>query len=209
MKLYLSSYRIPAPDELAAMLPKSFTECRTAIIPNAQDYQLPNIRAQKLDDLYIDLSKFGIKADIIDLREFDDSELVKKTLETYDFIWIAGGNTFVLRYEMRRSGFDQIVKELLQGEIVYGGESAGAIVAGVTLKGFEVGDDPYLADELIWDGLHLVDKIIAPHMDNPDFVEYSNHIKKVYLGDPRVVYMNDNQVLIVNDNVDKVVTGSY
>ncbi len=82
--------------------------------------------------------------------------------------------------------------------MVYCGESAGAIVAGQTLEGCEVGDDPELADELIWDGLGLIDKIIVPHADSSDFVEYVNHMKKIYKDDERVIYLADDQAFTIN-----------
>jgi len=56
-----------------------------------------------------------------------------------------GGNTYVLRYEMRRSGFDVIIKDLLAAGIVYGGDSAGALVAGLSIAGVESADEPEFA----------------------------------------------------------------
>lgn len=207
MKLYLSSYRIPEPNALFALIGKPLAECRVASIPNAKDDQLPEIRAQKTDELSDYLTNLGLKSDVIDLRDYEDPEQLKHALMEYDLIWVNGGNTFVLRAEMHRSGFDQIIDGILQEGKVYGGESAGAIVAGITLEGFEVADDPELADEVYWDGLGLVDKIVAPHIDNPDFTEYVNHIKKIYSGDERVLYLNDNQALVVIDAFLNVVTG--
>jgi len=206
MKLYLSSYRIPTPNDLAGLLGKPLSDCRLAVIPNAKDYHLPNIRAQKLDELIADLAQLELSGDVVDLRDYDNSEQLQSVLSVYDLFWLAGGNTYVLRSEMHRSGFDQIITALLQTGKVYGGESAGAIVAGITLEGFEVGDDPDLANEVFWDGLGLVENIIAPHMDSLDFIEYVNHIKKLYSGNERVIYLNDNQALVVNDLEQRIVT---
>lgn len=206
MKLYLSSYRVPAPNELEALVGKPFSGCRTAIIPNAKDYHLPNVRAQKLDEMYTDLAGLGLQADFIDLRDYESPDRLQEALEPYDLIWVAGGNTFVLRSEMRRSGFDTIVTGLLAAGKVYGGESAGAIVAGPSLRGFEVADDPDQAVEMIWEGLGLTNKTVAPHMNNPNFVEYANHIKQIYAGDETVVYLNDDQALIIDGTTEKIVT---
>jgi dipeptidase E len=196
VKLYLSSYRVPTPDALFALLPKPPTECSIAVIPNAQDDKLPQERAQRIDELIYDLAKFGFKTEVIDLREYDEGQSLREQLQGHDVVWAAGGNTFVLRSEMHRSGFDAIIRELLENGLVYCGESAGAIVAGLTLKGTEIADDPDLADELIWEGLALMDKIIIPHADNANFQEYINHIKKQYDGDSRVVYLNDDQAIV-------------
>jgi dipeptidase E len=197
MKLYLTSYRIPTPDELFALLPKPPTECRVAIIPNAKDYKLPQDRASSLDELIYDLAKYGFATTVVDLREYADPVMLKEALQPYELVWVAGGNSFILRSEMRASGFEAIIQDLLANGMVYAGESAGAIVAGTSLEEAAVADEPDLADEYITEGLGLIDKIIAPHADSPEYVEYINHIKKRYGNDPRVVYLKDDQALVV------------
>ena len=52
--------------------------------------------------------------------------------------------------------------------IVYGGFSAGAVVAGPSLAGYELMDDPEEVPAgyeraVVWDGLGLVDFAIVPH----------------------------------------------
>ena len=199
MKLYLSSYRVPTPDELLGLFLKPPAGCRVAVIPNAKDYKPPEERKLKLDELKEDLAKLGLESDVVDLREFSDSETLYDALYPYDAVWVAGGNTFVLRYEMRRSGFDAAARKLQGAGIIYCGESAGAIVAGPTLRGSEIADNPEFAKEVIWEGLGLTDKIIAPHADSPDFSGYIENMKKLYEGTDEVVYLNDDQALAVNN----------
>ncbi len=197
MKLYLCSYRLPTPDELFALIGKSPIGCKLAIIPNAKDFQLPDERAMKLDELIYDIAKFGFVTEVVDLRDYDDPEPLETALTGFDAIWIAGGNTYVIRSEMRRSGFDKIIYKLLNAGMVYCGESAGAIVAGLSLEGSEVMDDPGFASEVIQEGLGLIPNILVPHADNPDYVEYVNHMKKHYKDDGRVVYIDDNKALVL------------
>lgn len=204
MKLYLSSYRVPTPSDLLELVSKPPEHIRTAVIPNAKDYELPEQRALKIDEVVDDLQKLGLISDVIDLREFDDAEQVYEALTDYDLVWVAGGNCFVLRSEMRRSGFDEVINRLLNEGRVYGGESAGAVVAGLTLQGVEVGDDPGLADQTIWEGLALTERIIAPHADNPNFPEYINHMRRLYQEEKRVLYLNDTQALIVQDTTERI-----
>lgn len=206
MKLYLSSYRVPTPKDLKNLLGKPFKECRVAIIPNAKDYNPAEERSQKINELAAYIANLGLRVDIIDLRDYDESQQLSDKLKAYELIWAAGGNTYVLRQEMQRSGFDLSIKDLLAHGCIYGGESAGAIVAGASLRGFEVADDPALAEKTIWEGLGLTDKIIAPHMDNSDFHEYTEHIKKLYAGDENIVYLNDNQAFLVNGASQRVVS---
>lgn len=200
MKLYLSSYRVPTPDELFGLLLKPPAGCRIAIVPNAQDYRLPEERGVRLDEVATYLESLGLQSDIVDLREYDDGDSLYHVLKPYDAVWVAGGNSFVVRSEMRRSGFDTIILKLLHDGMVYCGESAGAIVAGLTLQGCEPADEPELADQIIWEGLGLTERIIAPHADRPEFVEYINHMKKLYKDNDRVLYLNDNQAFAIDDN---------
>jgi dipeptidase E len=72
---------------------------------------------------------------------------------------------------MRTSGFDHLIRELVGADrIAYGGESAGAIVAGPTLRGLELGDDVSIVPSgyrraVEWSGLGLVDWVPLPHAD--------------------------------------------
>ncbi len=186
--------------DLFGLLPKLPDLCSVAIIPNAKDYKLPEERWQKLDELTADLTKLGFgKIDMVDLREYDEGDQLYGTLKDYDVIWVAGGNSFVLRSEMRRSGFESVINKLLADGKVYCGESAGAIVAGLSLQGSETADEAELADQIIQEGLHLVDRIIAPHADSPEFLEYINHMKQLYKDSNLVTYLNDNQAIVISN----------
>ncbi len=204
--MYLSSYRVPSPGDFVQLVGKSPVETRVVIIPNAKDYHLPQERATKLDELSNDLQKLGFaQTEVIDLRDYDGGEQVYAALQSCDVIWMAGGNSFVLRAEIRRSGLEQVLKQLLDEGKVYAGESAGAVIAGLTLQGCEVGDDPDLADQTIWEGLGLINRIIAPHTDSVDYLEYINHMKKLYKDSTQVLYLNDNQALVINGNEENIV----
>lgn len=203
----MSSYRVPTPDDLFRLLDKPAMECRAAIIPNARDYSLPEERAASLDDLIVYVSGWGISCEVIDLREFDDDPVsMEQVLSAYDLLWVAGGNTFILREEMRRSGFEGAIKPILNKGVTYVGESAGAIVAGVSLEGSEVADDAELVDEVINEGLGLVEHIVVPHADSVEYIEYVNTMKKRFMADPRVLFINDNQALVVTGNDEQLVT---
>ena len=82
-------------------------------------------------------------------------------------------NAFVLRRAMKQSGFDDVITGMLErDEIVYGGFSAGAVVATPTLRGIELMDDPAAVPagydpEVVWDGLGLIDYSIVPHFRSP------------------------------------------
>lgn len=164
MRLYLSSYRLgDHPERLTAMLPG---QARVAVIGNALD-AVPAIRpaavAQEIDAL----SGLGLQPVELDLRTDDPRELT-----SYDGVWVRGGNVFVLREVLRRSGADDLLVDLIRsGEIVYAGYSAGGCVLAPSLRGLELCDDPGEAGEVIWDGLGVLDHAIVPHLDSPGHPE--------------------------------------
>lgn len=198
MKLYLSSYRIPDPGELEKLLGKPLAETRVALIPNAKDYYVERARNFKIADMTQYMGRLGLQVDTIDLRQFDDTEMLKSKLTPYDLIWAMGGNTYMLRYEMRRSGFDKIAHGLLEQGIIYGGDSAGALVAGQSIAGVEAADEPEFAEEIIKDGLGLIPHVILPHVDNPEFTGVLPTFRTLHQ-DKQIIELTDSQVAIFKD----------
>jgi dipeptidase E len=206
MKLYLSSIEIPTPDDLAQLVGKSLSDISVAIIPNAQDYYSERARAYKNKVFAETLEKLGLKAETVDLRDYDDADKLKSKLTDFDLIWARGGNTFCLRYEMRRSGFDAIIKDLLENGVVYGGDSAGAFVAGLAINGIESADIPDFSEEVINEGLSLIPFIVLPLVDNPEFADAAEEVQKVH-GSLEIIELKDNQAVIFDEG-HRVVEGA-
>ncbi len=95
---------------------------------------------------------------------------------TFDCIWVRGSNVFLLRRAFYQSGFDEILKELLEkDQIACGGYSAGVCILAPALKGLELVDEPYdvpagYNKEVIWSGHSILPYSVAPHYksDQPD-----------------------------------------
>ncbi len=175
MRLYLSSYRIG--DRAGSLLALLGGCKRAAIIENALDVFSPQAREVYRAEAYdpaTELASLGIAASLLDLRHyFGRPEALRAELSRFDFVWVTGGNAFVLRRAMKQSGFDDVILDMLgHDEIVYGGFSAGAVVAAPSLVGLHLMDDPdsvplgYDA-ETVWDGLGLIDHAIVPHYRSP------------------------------------------
>ena len=175
MRLYLSSYRLG--DSAGALLALVGNGARAAIVSNALDYVPAATRAAyraEISDPIADFAALGIYAQDLDLKEyFGDPDRLENALRGVDLVWAMGGNTFILRRAMAQSGFDTVITELLARDaIVYGGFSAGAVVASPSLNGIELMDDPNeipagYDPAVVWDGLGLVDYAIVPHFDSP------------------------------------------
>ncbi len=171
MRLYLASVDL-GPDA-ARVLEIVEPSARVAVIMNAWDGD-PGSRSEEASQLLAQFARLGLGASELDLRDhFGDVTDVhlRRRLDGIGLVFAHGGNTFVLRRAMRASCFDQVIRELVGADrVAYGGESAGAIVAGPTLRGLELGDDASIVPRgyprvVEWTGLGLVDWVPLPHAD--------------------------------------------
>lgn len=206
MKLYLASDTVPTPQDLFDLVGKPAADIKVAYIPNSKDYYATLARKVKIDRSLAKLVDIGLHPVIVDLRDFHDPDSVKKALQQYDMIWVVGGNTFVLRHAMKASGFDQVIKQLLEDGLVWGGDSAGALIAGPTLKSAELCDDPEFAPEVIWQGLGLTDKFIMPHADSPDFADAVLQIRRLHKNDANYIELNDTDAYVIDGNSSRKVS---
>jgi dipeptidase E len=193
MRLYLSSYRLGNAAERLLPLMRGTKAC---IIANALDHIADEARARYCATVYDPVAEFadlGIQAEYLDLRSyFNAKALLADTLKRYHLVWVLGGNAFLLMRAMVASAFDRAIRTLLANDaIVYGGFSAGAVVAAPTLRGIELMDEPDriskgYSPEPIWEGLGLVDFSIVPHFQ-------SNHAETA-LADAAAKYLTDNRL---------------
>jgi dipeptidase E len=143
----------------------------------------------------------------VDLKNyFNDPAKLKEDLSKYDFVWVNGGNVFYLRMLMQQSGFDKIIKALVGSGIVYGGDSAGAIVAGPSLKGFERADHIDQVSKVIYEGIGLVDFVPLPHWGTEKFQSALDKIKEDCVRQGMdIEVMTDNQAIIVEGDSRRVI----
>lgn len=208
MKLYLSSYRIPTPADLEDLVGKPFADTRVALVSNAKDYYIPRAREIKVQDSKDYFAGLGVETiSEVDLRQYNDADELEKALRGHDMVWAMGGNTFMLRYEMKRSGFDAVIRKLLAEGVVYAGESAGAIVAGTDLIGIDLSDDSRFSEAVIMDGMALVAKFISTHTDNPMYAENSAESEAMHDPDT-VVSLKDSEAYVVDDAEARIASGS-
>lgn len=183
MKLYLSSFRLgESPEQLARL---ANGQGPVAFISNALDFFTDLEKKNAVIARGIaDLKEIGLESHPIDLREyFDSPERLRSTIAEYRIVFVTGGNSFILRRALERSGMDFYLHEKKDdADFLYVGYSAGACVAGPTMKGLHLVDDPeelpdgYLP-EVSWDGLSLIDYSVAPHFNSDHFE--SDAINKV------------------------------
>jgi dipeptidase E len=184
MRLYLSSYRLGNnPEKLIELFSDNK---KVAVIANAMDFVDDAQRKEKAKHSMTELKKLGLLPEEIDLRAyFGKQRELSEKLNNFGAVYVRGGNAFILRKAMLRSGFDNLMKEENKDpNFVYAGYSAGICVLSPTLHGLELVDDPNLISqgydkEIIWDGLGIIDYSIAPHYksDHPESGNIDKEVK--------------------------------
>jgi len=89
------------------------------------EQQVPEIRASFGFKQVLSLDPERVTGDLLRTKV---AELAPR------LIWAEMGNTYALRHHLRKSGGDELIKELVANGAVYYGASAGAIVAGRTVQ---------------------------------------------------------------------------
>lgn len=207
MKLFLSSEGVPRAEVLRGMLRLTTGKPRVALITNAQD-PYPEVLAEARSlALGIEFGVLGYDSVHVDLRKYEGkTEELMQVLRECELVWCAGGNSFWLRYVMKTSGFDAIITPLLDEGVVYGGWSAGAVVAGPSMHPIELMDEPEKAPEVIYEGLGLVDTFIWPHWDREKYTHLqADATEAMAKCTHKTMTLKDGEVLVVEDGVQKVI----
>lgn len=179
-------------------LPKSPQEMKLTFIPTAAEVEKGDLGwlyddRQALVDVgfhVIDFTCTGKKKDEVE-------EMLRAT----DFVFVSGGNTFYLLQQMNKSGFSQLIKQYVEKGMLYGGSSAGSVVAGPDISVIQDLDDIHLAPELNnYAGLGLTDVVVLPHWGNKHFrQDYENLMKSEYKKGHKMILLTDDQYLLVEN----------
>lgn len=147
------------------------------------------------------LEKLGIVVDELDVSTATGTEIESK-LARNDFIYAAGGNSFFLLQEMKKSGADKLIKEQVREGKVYIGESAGAIVAAPDIEFARSMDSVKRATELVsYDGLDMIEFYPVPHYKSFPFRRAVEKTISAYGSClPLQLIGNRQAILVRNDN---------
>lgn len=199
-KLFLTSLGITEKHFPAfqALFDRPLAELKVAYTGNAQD-PYPE-HEPWMDENQTSIEKMGMTVTKFDLREFVGEGVNNNFLDDFDALWCGGGNSFYLRWILNEVGLDDIITRRVDEGMVYGGASAGAIIAGPTLQRIEVADDPAEAPRVIYNGLGLTRTVIVPHYEHPDYGDLIQTIKSALDDDGYdTLAIRDDQVAVLSD----------
>ena len=175
MKLYLASHGLNGA-HLERLHDMVGSDKRLLFVDNAKDELPPDERAAHVEEKRKEFTDAGFEFFELDLRDyFRSPDRLKPLVEAAPFVWVSGGNTFVLRRAFAYSGFDTLlINALKTTNMTYGGSSAGSIIMTNTLRGAEHGDNAFAVPEgydeqIVWDGLGLIYPQLVPHYQSDWF----------------------------------------
>lgn len=214
MRLYLSSFRMgDHPEHLVALVGGDHRA--GVVIANAMDDAPPDVRRASVELELAALADLGLGGTELDLRDyFSHQQRLRQDLAGASMAWLRGGNTFMLRHALYRSGADTVFRELLAANaLVYAGYSAGACVLSPSLRGLELVDDADAVTRTygsppLWDGLALLHEAFVPHYRSPGHPETAaiERVVTRYRAEGTAYRtLHDGQALLVNGPETKIV----
>lgn len=204
MKLLLTSAGIKNQSIATALVDlvgKNSDQIRVGFIPTAANAEEGN--KDWFISQFTNLNKYGFRwIDIVDISA-PGVDWKKRLVET-DVIVVGGGNTFYLLDQVRKTGFDEWLRENLQGK-VYVGMSAGSIIAtpSIAVASVDNGDVNIPGIEDL-SGLSFVDFEVSPHTS--ENVSHEGNKKYLKTIGNELYALDDNSAIVVRDTVIKVVS---
>ena len=162
---------------------------------------------------YVDEAKeafenLGLNIEVLDVSSAP-KDLIRRTLQRCDLIYVSGGNTFYLLQELEKSGAKTIIREQVDEGKPYIGESAGSIIlAPNTSYAKDMDEAEKAAPQLkSFEGLGLVDFYPLPHYKSFPFEEVTEKmlVKYAKLGlkpitNQQALFVNGNQTTLIEVN---------
>ena len=190
---------------------------KTLVISNARDYKTPEARLETLNHDLAFLRAADLEPIELDLRPyFGKPEELRKYIKEYrpGLIFVMGGNLFMAATALHESGMDDIIREgLAADEFVYGGYSAGSMVAAKDLKQYldNYSKDNGRYDESIavygkacTDGLGIIDEYVCPHSDRDRFAKYCKEaVEKLPTRGLTPIELKDSDVFVIEGETKK------
>ncbi len=201
-KILLTSAGFENPEvrrEFLKLVNKPSSEIRIIFVPTASRTKEELFYVEKSRK---ELLKIGIKEE--NIKTFDlDHEVSYDEVDSFDVIYVCGGNTFYLLKKVRETGFDKIINQFLENNRIYVGVSAGSYIMCPTIEmatwKHTDRNDVGLKDLT---GLNIVSFLVTVHFET----KYKEVIEKETNNSKYPVkILTDNQALLVFNDEEKIV----
>ena len=194
--LFLTSTGLPKETRnyFLEKLDKKPQDLKAAFIPTAAD---PENNKWFVEAARDELVTLGFQVEDVDLKI--DPGVLRKKLENSDIIYINGGNTFYLLEQVRKSGLDKYLEELINSGKIYIGASAGSVLVGPNIEaaGWDPGWDKNINGLEDLTGINIVPYLVAPHFTEEDRDIIERNKPNVNY---EVVPITDKQAILIKDN---------
>ncbi len=199
--ILLTSAGTDVKEEILKILPKPTNQIKVAHIITAAN---PEENKSYLEKDIKNLTDLGFQVENIDIEGKKERDL-RNILANKDIIYVQGGNTFYLMKYVRESGFDKIVKDLINKGVIYIGVSAGSYVACPTIEmaGWKH-PDKNIVGLTDFSGMDLVPFLLSVHY-NPEYKEIlkneistASHLVKI-LTDKQAILVKDDEITLVGE----------
>ena len=186
-------------EEILKILPKPANQIKLAHIITASKAEE---NTSYVDEDRAEMQALGFQVEDIDIEGKNENEL-RKLFKDKDIICMQGGNTFYLLKCIRESGFDKIVKELIEKGVIYIGVSAGSYVACPTIEMANwKHSDKNIVNLADLTGLNLVPFLLSAHY-NPKYKEILQ--EEITKSKYPVKILTDDQAILIQDDKIKLV----
>lgn len=197
--ILLTSAGMQVKNEILKILPRSPNRIKVGHIITASKPELDTSYVKK--DKHA-MSALGFTVENIDIENKNEKEL-RNLLNDKDVIYVQGGNTFYLLKWMKDSGFDIVLKELIEKGKIYIGVSAGSVIMGENIKtaGWK-GIDKNIVGLTDLTGLQYVPFSIFVHykpVHNKVIKENIPHINN------KIKILTDQQAFLIQDDMISLV----
>jgi len=199
--LFLSSYFTEVAELFASLAGSAQANKTVAFIPTAGNTDT--------DPFYVaedakSLEAVGLTVDMLDIAA-ENEETIRRKLANCGYIFVAGGNTFYLLQEMKRTGAGALIAEHIARGKTYIGSSAGSILLAPNIGYIKSMDDCTQAPDLdTFDGLAVVDFFPLPHYKNEYFNDAVEGIIAEYSSRIKLMPITNSQAIVVMNGKTEV-----
>jgi dipeptidase E len=191
--ILLTSAGMQVKNEILKILPRPARWLKLAYVVTAANVVTDKSYAERDRKLLVEAG-FQIEDLNIDGKQEND---LRQFLEEKDVIYVQGGNAFYLLKCARESGFDNIVRELVENGTIYIGASAGSYIACPTIEmaAWKHQDQNRFGLQDLT-GLELVPFLISAHYEE----KYKNILKDAIKHSQfPVKILTDKQAILIKD----------